>query len=104
LVLRPFWKNRVGKLQRYRRPSPKWVRDLFRSDTQPEQSYSGRQQPSIGRPARLRGARITETDAIKESKWNMKGDIPGPGRTGADNGQEASLGKIARRARMDARR
>jgi CarD family transcriptional regulator len=46
------------------------VRDLFRSDTQPEQSYSERQlyEAALDRLAREISAvqRITETEAVKE--------------------------------------
>jgi CarD family transcriptional regulator len=69
------------------------VRDLFRSDTQPEQSYSERQlyEAALDRLAREISAvqRITETEAIKEieaalAKGPRRGPKPGDG---ADEGE-----------------
>jgi len=59
------------------------VRDLFRSDTQPEQSYSERQlyEAALDRLAREISAvqRITETEAIKEIEGALaKGPRRGP--------------------------
>ena len=59
------------------------VRDLFRSDTQPEQSYSERQlyEPALDRLSREISAvqRITETEAIKEIEAALaKGPRRGP--------------------------
>jgi CarD family transcriptional regulator, regulator of rRNA transcription len=59
------------------------VRDLFRSDTQPEQSYSERQlyEAALDRLAREISAvqRITETEAIKEIEAALaKGPRRGP--------------------------
>ena len=59
------------------------VRDLFRSDTQPEQSYSERQlyEAALDRLAREISAvhRITETEAVKEIEASLaKGPRRGP--------------------------
>lgn len=59
------------------------VRDLYRSDTQPEQSYSERQlyEAALDRLAREISAvqRITETEAIKEIEGALaKGPRRGP--------------------------
>jgi CarD family transcriptional regulator len=59
------------------------VRDLYRSDTQPEQSYSERQlyEAALDRLSREISAvqRITETEAIKESEAALaKGPRRGP--------------------------
>jgi len=59
------------------------VRDLFRSDTQPEQSYSERQlyEAALDRLSREISAlqRITETEAIKEIEAALaKGPRRGP--------------------------
>ena len=59
------------------------VRDLYRSDTQPEQSYSERQlyEAALDRLAREISAvqRITETEAIKEIEAALaKGPRRGP--------------------------
>ena len=64
------------------------VRDLFRSDTQPEQSYSERQlyEAALDRLAREISAvqRITETEAIKEIEAALaKGPRRGPKPEGA---------------------
>jgi CarD family transcriptional regulator len=63
------------------------VRDLFRSDTQPEQSYSERQlyEAALDRLAREISAvqRVTETEAIKEIEAALaKG--PRRGKTAAE--------------------
>ena len=59
------------------------VRDLFRSDTQPEQSYSERQlyEAALDRLSREISAveRITETEAVKEIEGALaKGPRRGP--------------------------
>jgi hypothetical protein len=59
------------------------VRDLFRSDSQPEQSYSERQlyEAALDRLSREISAveRITETEAIKEIEGALaKGPRRGP--------------------------
>src|SRR5207245_11120535 len=59
------------------------VRDLYRSETQPEQSYSERQlyEAALDRLAREISAvqRITETEAIKEIEAALaKGPCRGP--------------------------
>ena len=59
------------------------VRDLFRSDTQPEQSYSERQlyEAALDRLAREIAAvqKLTETEAIKEIEASLaKGPRRGP--------------------------
>jgi CarD family transcriptional regulator len=65
------------------------VRDLFRSDTQPEQSYSERQlyEAALDRLSREIAAvqRVTETEAVKEieaalAKGPRRGPKPGRGR------------------------
>jgi CarD family transcriptional regulator len=68
------------------------VRDLFRSDTQPEQSYSERQlyEAALDRLAREISAvqRITETEAIKEIEAALaKGPRRGPKPEGADESE-----------------
>jgi len=68
------------------------VRDLFRSDTQPEQSYSERQlyEAALDRLAREISAvqRITETEAIKEIEAALaKGPRRGPKPEGAGEGE-----------------
>jgi CarD family transcriptional regulator len=69
------------------------VRDLFRSDTQPEQSYSERQlyEAALDRLSREISAvqRITETEAIKEieaalAKGPRRGPKPAEGEAEAD--------------------
>ena len=65
------------------------VRDLFRSDTQPEQSYSERQlyEAALDRLSREIAAvqRITETEAIKEIEAALaKGPRRGPKPEGAE--------------------
>ena len=70
------------------------VRDLYRSDTQPEQSYSERQlyEAALDRLAREISAvqRITETEAIKEIEAALaKGPRRGPKPTdGEGEGEE----------------
>jgi CarD family transcriptional regulator, regulator of rRNA transcription len=59
------------------------VRDLFRSDTQPEQSYSERQlyEAALDRLSREISAvqRVTETEAVKEIEASLaKGPRRGP--------------------------
>jgi CarD family transcriptional regulator len=63
------------------------VRDLFRSDTQPEQSYSERQlyEAALDRLSREIAAvhRVTETEAIKEIEGALaKGPRRGPAKAG----------------------
>ncbi len=64
------------------------VRDLFRSDTQPEQSYSERQlyEAALDRLSREISAveRITETEAIKE----IEGALAKGPRRGAAKAEE----------------
>ncbi len=59
------------------------VRDLYRSDAQPEQSYSERQlyEAALDRMARELAAveNLTETEAIKQIEQNL---LKGPRRTG----------------------
>jgi CarD family transcriptional regulator len=65
------------------------VRDLFRSDTQPEQSYSERQlyEAALDRLSREISAvqRITETEAVKEIEAAL---AKGPRRGKAPEGEE----------------
>ena len=67
------------------------VRDLFRSDTQPEQSYSERQlyEAALDRLSREISAvqRITETEAVKEIEAAL---AKGP-RRGAAKADEAPV-------------
>jgi CarD family transcriptional regulator len=68
------------------------VRDLFRSDTQPEQSYSERQlyEAALDRLSREISAvqRVTETEAVKEIEAALaKGPRRGPAK--ADEAAEA---------------
>src|SRR5207248_22118 len=70
------------------------VRDLFRSEQQPEQSYSERQlyEAALDRLAREIAAvqRVTETEAIKEIEAALaKGPRRGPAKPGADGEDEA---------------
>jgi CarD family transcriptional regulator len=70
------------------------VRDLFRSDTQPEQSYSERQlyEAALDRLSREIAAvqKITETEAIKEIEGALaKGPRRGPKPTDEAGGDEA---------------
>jgi CarD family transcriptional regulator len=63
------------------------VRDLFRSDTQPEQSYSERQlyEAALDRLSREIAAvhKVTETEAIKEIEGALaKGPRRGPAKAG----------------------
>ncbi len=69
------------------------VRDLYRSDTQPEQSYSERQlyEAALDRLAREISAvqRVTETEAVKEieaalAKGPRRGAKPAEAAEGAD--------------------
>jgi CarD family transcriptional regulator len=68
------------------------VRDLFRSDTQPEQSYSERQlyEAALDRLSREISAvqRITETEAIKEIEAAL---AKGPRRGKSPEGEEVVL-------------
>jgi CarD family transcriptional regulator len=68
------------------------VRDLFRSDTQPEQSYSERQlyEAALDRLSREISAvqRITETEAVKEIEAAL---AKGPRRGKAPEGEEVVL-------------
>ena len=73
------------------------VRDLYRSDTQPEQSYSERQlyEAALDRLSREISAvqRITETEAIKEieaalAKGPRRGPKPAEGAAGEDEADE----------------
>jgi CarD family transcriptional regulator len=68
------------------------VRDLFRSDTQPEQSYSERQlyEAALDRLSREISAvqRITETEAVKEIEAAL---AKGPRRGKAPEGEEAVI-------------
>jgi CarD family transcriptional regulator len=65
------------------------VRDLFRSDTQPEQSYSERQlyEAALDRLAREISAvqRVTETEAVKEIEAAL---AKGPRRGKTAEGEE----------------
>ena len=68
------------------------VRDLFRSDTQPEQSYSERQlyEAALDRLSREISAvqRITETEAVKEIEAAL---AKGPRRGKAPEGEEVVI-------------
>ena len=68
------------------------VRDLFRSDTQPEQSYSERQlyEAALDRLSREISAvqRITETEAVKEIEAAL---AKGPRRGKSPEGEEVVL-------------
>ena len=70
------------------------VRDLFRSDTQPEQSYSERQlyEAALERMAREIAAvkKITETEAVHEIEANL---ALGPRRGPKPEGEEAEDGE-----------
>jgi CarD family transcriptional regulator len=72
------------------------VRDLFRSDSQPEQSYSERQlyEAALDRLSREIAAvqRITETEAVKEieaalAKGPRRGPKPAEGAEGSEAGE-----------------
>jgi CarD family transcriptional regulator len=68
------------------------VRDLYRSETQPEQSYSERQlyEAALDRLAREISAvqRVTETEAIKEIEASLaKGPRRGPKSEGEGEGE-----------------
>ena len=70
------------------------VRDLFRSESQPEQSYSERQlyEAALDRLSREIAAvqRITETEAIKEIEAALaKGPRRGPAKPDAEATEEA---------------
>ena len=74
------------------------VRDLYRSDSQPEQSYSERQlyEAALDRLAREIAAvqRLTETEAVKEieaalAKGPRRGPKPAEGTETAEGGDEA---------------
>ncbi len=74
------------------------VRDLYRSDSQPEQSYSERQlyEAALDRLAREIAAvqRLTETEAVKEieaalAKGPRRGPKPAEGTEAAEGGDEA---------------
>ena len=71
------------------------VRDLFRSDTQPEQSYSERQlyEAALDRLSREIAAvqKITETEAIKE----IEGALAKGPRRGPKPADEAEAGEAA---------
>jgi CarD family transcriptional regulator len=75
------------------------VRDLFRSDTQPEQSYSERQlyEAALDRLAREIAAveRITETEAVKEIEGAL---AKGPRRGPKPEGEAAEEGFVAEEA------
>jgi len=76
------------------------VRDLFRSDTQPEQSYSERQlyEAALDRLAREIGAveRITETEAVKEIEGALaKGPRRGPKPPEGEGEEEALVEEAA---------
>jgi CarD family transcriptional regulator len=72
------------------------IRDLYRSDTQPEQSYSERQlyEAALDRLAREISAvqRITETEAIKEIEAAL---AKGPRRGKAADGDAAVIEEAA---------
>ena len=79
------------------------VRDLFRSDTQPEQSYSERQlyEAALDRLSREISAvqRITETEAIKEIEAALaKGPRRGP-KPAEGDGDDESVSRKKRRKR-----
>ena len=68
------------------------VRDLFRSDTQPEQSYSERQlyEAALDRLSREISAvqHITETEAVKEIEAALaKGPRRGPAKAGEETAE-----------------
>ena len=70
------------------------VRDLFRSDTQPEQSYSERQlyEAALERMAREIAAvkKLTETEAVHEIEANLaKGPRRGPKPEGEEDEDDA---------------
>ena len=70
------------------------VRDLFRSDTQPEQSYSERQlyEAALDRLSREIAAvhRVTETEAIKEIEAALaKGPRRGPAKAEGEGDDES---------------
>src|SRR6187401_2760061 len=68
------------------------VRDLFRSESQPEQSYSERQlyEAALDRLSREISAvqHVTETEAVKEIEAALaKGPRRGPAKTGEDSAE-----------------
>jgi CarD family transcriptional regulator len=68
------------------------VRDLFRSETQPEQSYSERQlyEAALDRLSREISAvqHVTETEAVKEIEAALaKGPRRGPAKVGEDSAE-----------------
>ncbi|MEL6750523.1 MAG: CarD family transcriptional regulator [Pseudomonadota bacterium] len=74
------------------------VRDLFRSDTQPEQSYSERQlyEAALERMARELSVtrKITETEAVNLIEANLaKGPRRGPAPEGEEDDKDAKDGK-----------
>ena len=80
------------------------VRDLFRSDTQPEQSYSERQlyEAALERMAREIASvnKITETEAVHEIEANLaKGPRRGPKPEGEEDdegeGEDETSGEAA---------
>jgi len=80
------------------------VRDLFRSETQPEQSYSERQlyEAALDRLAREISVvqRITETEAIKEieaalAKGPRRGPKPADGEGGGEDEEGAAVEEAA---------
>lgn len=80
------------------------VRDLYRSESQPEQSYSERQlyEAALDRLAREIAAvqRVTETEAIKEiegalAKGPRRGPKPAEGSEGAEGDEEALVEEAA---------
>ena len=68
------------------------VRDLYRSESQPEQSYSERQlyEAALDRLSREIAAvqRVTETEAVKEIEAAL---AKGPRRGKAPDGEEAVI-------------
>ena len=76
------------------------VRDLYRSDTQPEQSYSERQlyEAALDRLSREISAvqRITETEAVKEIEGALaKGPRRGPAKPEGEGDDEAVVAEEA---------
>ena len=81
------------------------VRDLFRSDTQPEQSYSERQlyEAALDRLSREISAvqRITETEAIKRSRPRSpraRAAVPSPPKAMATKSRWSRKGGVSARA------
>ena len=80
------------------------VRDLYRSETQPEQSYSERQlyEAALDRLSREVSAvqRITETEAIKEIEAALaKGPRRGPEARGGRGGRRRGRGGVSQQQR-----